>query len=114
MIPSKQLLPTITPPGIYRQLVQLITVGTELDEPTAERLADSLLFRLGLYGPTPEKVDDWCTAMFFAAYPEGSGWVQCSKEPGHIRRGDPLHKAWRGRSWSDDHRQAVAAVDQES
>lgn len=72
------------------------------------------MFRLRLYGPTPERVDDLCTAMFLDADPEAGGWVQCGKEPGHTRSGDSLHKGlWRGRCWSDDHRQAVAADDEE-
>lgn len=72
-----------------------------------------LLFRLGLYGPTPERVDDLCAAMFFDADPEDGGWLQCGKLPGHIRRGDPLHEGrWSGRCWRDDHRQAVADDEQ--
>jgi hypothetical protein len=114
MIPSKTLLPTITPEGTYGQLVELITAVSELDDQAAEGLANSLLFRLGLYGPAPERVDDLCAAMFFDADPEDGGWVQCGKTPGHIRRGDPLHEGlWSGRCWSDDHRQAVAADDEE-
>ncbi|MET8824247.1 hypothetical protein [Streptomyces rochei] len=110
VIPSKTLLPTITPEGTYGQLVELITAVSELDERAAERLADSLLYRLGLYGPTPEQMDDMCSAMFFDVDPEDTGWVQCSKEPGHVRRGDSLHEnRWSGRSWSDGHRQAVPA-----
>ncbi|WP_340375941.1 hypothetical protein U5640_12740 [Streptomyces sp. SS7] len=107
MIPRKTSLPTITPPGRYVQLVELISAVTELDE-AAERLADGLLDRLGLYGPTPEVVADACSAMFFDADPDSYGWVQCSEEPGHVRRGEALHRdRWSGRSWSDDHRQAV-------
>ncbi|MGW6603560.1 hypothetical protein [Streptomyces sp. NPDC055036] len=114
MIPSKTFLPTITPEGTYGQLVELITAISELDDQAAEGLADSLLFRLGLYGPTPEPVDGLCAAMFFDADPENGGWVQCGKTPGHIRGGDPLHEGqWGGRCWLDDHRQAVAANDEE-
>ncbi len=105
MIPRKTLLPTITPEGRYGQLVELITAATELDGKAAERLADGLLDRLGLYGPTPEPVADACSAMFFDA---DSGWVQCTKEPGHIQCGEVLHRNRRShRSWSDDHVQAV-------
>ncbi|MCL3999165.1 hypothetical protein [Streptomyces lavenduligriseus] len=108
MIPRKTSLPTITPPGRYVQLVEVISAVTELDEVAAERLADRLLERLGLYGPTPGVVADACSAMFFDADPDSCGWVQCSKEPGHTRRGETLHSdRWSGRSWSDDHRQAV-------
>ncbi|MFD7853498.1 hypothetical protein ACFV6B_04270 [Streptomyces microflavus] len=115
MIPPKTLLPTITPEGTYGQLVELITAVSELDDQAAEGLANSLLFRLGLYGPTPERVDDLCPALFFDADPEDGGWVQCDKTPGHIRRGDPLHEGrWSGLCWSDDHRQAVAADNEES
>ncbi|MFE6939616.1 hypothetical protein [Streptomyces chartreusis] len=110
MIPSKTLLPTITPEGTYGQLVELITAVSKLNDQAAEGLANCLLFRLGLYGPTPERVDDLCAAIFFDADPEDGGWVQCGKTPGHIRRGDPLHKGWwSGRRWRDDHRQAVVA-----
>lgn len=109
MIPTTTCLPTITPPGRYGQLVELITAAaTELEDQTAERLADRLLDRLGLFGPTPEPMDDMCSAMFFDADPGSGGWVQCGKAPGHVRRGDPLHKdQWSGTCWSDDHRQAV-------
>ncbi|MGW2986448.1 hypothetical protein [Streptomyces goshikiensis] len=114
MIPSKTLLPTITPAGTYGLLVELIAAVSGLDDEVAEGLADSLLFRLGLYGPTPERVDDLCAAMFFDADLEDGGWVQCGKTPGHIRRDDPLHESrWNGRRWSDDHRQAVVAGDEE-
>lgn len=115
MIPPKTLLPTITPEGTYGQLVELITAVSELDDQAAEGLANSLLFQLGLYGPTPERVDALCAALFFDPDPEDGGWVQCGKTPGHIRRGDPLHEGLRsGLFWSDDHRQAVAADDEES
>ncbi|MBK3582656.1 hypothetical protein JHN49_02630 [Streptomyces sp. MBT57] len=70
MIPPKTLLPTITPEGTYGQLVELITAVSELDDQAAEGLANSLLFRLGLYGPTPERVDDLCPALFFDGAPE--------------------------------------------
>ncbi|MGW0920634.1 hypothetical protein ACWD3J_16655 [Streptomyces sp. NPDC002755] len=77
--------------------MELITAATELDGEAAERLADGLLDRLGLYGPT-----------FFDADPESYGWVQCTEEPGHVRRGEALHRGrWDGRRWSDDHRQAA-------
>src|SRR5881392_3961776 len=110
MIPSKTLVPTITPEGTYGQLVELITAVSELDDQAAERLADGLLYRLGLYGPTPSWVDGQCAAMFFDADPEDGGWVQCGKRPGHIRRGDLLHEdRWSGQCWHDDDRQAVAA-----
>lgn len=113
MIPSKTILPTITPPGKYAQLVELIMTTADFEEVAAERFADRLLDRLGLYGPIPERMDDLCSAMFFNADPEdGYGWVQCSKEPGHARHGDPLHAdGWSGASWTDDNRQAVAADD---
>ncbi|QDN54009.1 hypothetical protein [Streptomyces sp. S1D4-20] len=108
MIPPKTSLPTITPPARYGQFVELITTATELDEEAAQRLADGLLDRLGLYGPTPEPVADACSAMFFDADPDSYGWVQCSEEPGHVRRREALHRdRWSGRCWSDDHRQAV-------
>jgi len=110
MIPRKTSLPTITPEGRYGQLVELITAVTEIDEEAAEKLADGLLDRLGLYGPTPEPVADACSAMFFEPDPDpdGYGWVQCTEEPGHVRRGEAWHtNRWSGRSWSDDHRQAV-------
>ncbi|MFJ3946278.1 hypothetical protein [Streptomyces griseoaurantiacus] len=111
----KTLVPTITPEGTYGQIVELITAVSELDGVAAERLADSLLDRLGLYGPIPERVDGLCAAMFFDADPEDGGWVQCSKAPGHVRRDDLLHEnRWSGRCWSDDHRQAVAAAGVES
>ncbi|MER6520044.1 hypothetical protein ABT246_24720 [Streptomyces sp. NPDC001553] len=76
MIPSTTLLSTITPEGTYGQLVELITAVSGLDDQAAEGLADTLLFRLRLYGPTPEPVDDPCAAMFFDADPEDGGWVQ--------------------------------------
>ncbi|WP_371749286.1 hypothetical protein [Streptomyces sp. NBC_00280] len=108
MIPPKTSLPTITPEGRYAQVVELITASTELDEEAAERLADGLLDRLGLYGPNPEPVADACSAMFFDADPDRCGWVQCSEEPGHVRRGEGLHRdRWSGRCWRDDHVQAV-------
>ncbi|WUW76025.1 hypothetical protein OIU81_40275 (plasmid) [Streptomyces sp. NBC_01454] len=108
MIPPKTSLPTITPPARYGQFVELITAATELGEEAAERLADGLLDRLGLYGPTPEPAADACSAMFFDAAPESYGWVQCSEEPGHVRRREALHRdRWSGRCWSDDHLQAV-------
>lgn len=44
MIPSKTLLPTITPEGTYGQLVELITAVSGLDDQAAEGLTDSLLF----------------------------------------------------------------------
>lgn len=114
MVPSKTFLPTITPAGTYGQLVELITAASELDDQAAQELADSLLSWLGLYGPTPEPVDGLCAAMFFDADPEDGGWVQCGKTPGHTRGGDPLHKNWwNGLRWRDDHRQAVAANDEE-
>ncbi|MER6684554.1 hypothetical protein [Streptomyces olivaceoviridis] len=114
MIPPKTLLPTITPEGTYGQLVRLITAVSDLDGQAAEELADSLLFRLGLYGPTPDRMDDLCTAMFFDAAPKDGGWVQCGKTPGHIRGGDPLHEGrWGVRRWRDDHRQAVAAEEED-
>ncbi|MET8807940.1 hypothetical protein [Streptomyces sp. NPDC004546] len=88
--------------------MELITAVTELDGEAAQKLADGLLDRLGLYGPTPEPVADACSAMFFDADPESYGWVQCSQEPGHVRRREALHRdRWSGRCWSDDHRQAV-------
>ncbi|ATM24696.1 hypothetical protein SMD44_p10197 (plasmid) [Streptomyces alboflavus] len=108
MIPQKTSLPTITPPGRYVQLVELITAATEIDEKAVERLADGLLDRLGLYGPAPEPVADACSVMFFDADPDICGWVQCSEEPGRVRRGEALHRdRWSGLSWSDDHRQAL-------
>lgn len=114
VIPSTTLLPTITPEGTYGQLVELIMAVSELDGQAAEGLADSLLDRLGLYGPTPDRVDGLCPAMFFDADPENFGWVQCGKEPGHLQRGGLLHEGlFSGRCWSDDHRQAVAADDAE-
>ncbi|MCQ1582132.1 hypothetical protein [Streptomyces parvus] len=114
MIPSKTLLPTITPEGTYGRLVELITAVSELDDQAAEGLADRLLDRLGLYGPIPDRVDGLCAAMFFDADPEDCGWVQCGKEPGHLRRGDMLHKGlFSGRCWDDGHRQTVAAGDEE-
>ncbi|MCX4681308.1 hypothetical protein OG413_45205 [Streptomyces sp. NBC_01433] len=115
MIPSKTLLPTITPPGRYGQLVELITAAAELGEAEAERLADDLLAGLGLYGPTPELVDELCSAMFFDADPDSGGWVQCGESPGHVLRGEVLHRGlWGEGRWSDDHRQAVPAEDNEA
>ncbi|MEU9167699.1 hypothetical protein AB0D34_07875 [Streptomyces sp. NPDC048420] len=67
MIPPKTSLPTIIPEGRFGQLVELITASTGLNGQAAERLVDGLLDRLGLYGPTPERVHDACSAMFFNA-----------------------------------------------
>lgn len=112
MIPSKTVLPTITPPGTYGQLVELITAVPGFSEQAAERLADKLLFRLGLYGPIPGRQDEMCSAVFFNAAPQHCRWVQCDETPGHVRRGEPLHKHRRsGSSWFDDAPQSMAARD---
>lgn len=112
MIPLKTALSTVTPPGAYGRLVELITASTQLDGEAAERLADGMLGQLGLYGPAPECMDGMCSAMLYSADPEDEGWVQCDKAPGHARRGGPLHtNRWSRVSWCDDHRQALPADD---
>jgi len=110
MIPLKTTLPTITPPGTYGRLVDLVMASTQLDGKAAEQLADGMLERLGLYGPPPEHMDGMCSAVFYNAEPENPSWVQCDKAPGHARRGSPLHtNPWNSVSWGDDHRQALPA-----